>query len=416
MYSLSLSVLASHSSHKSLHTSTALPADLSYRGHIANLDILRGCAILLVLLYHSFVLPFHPQLPIADWTASLARFGRYGVHLFFVLSGFLIVGGLLDTRGAANYYQRFYLRRALRILPAYMLLIVALKAVGYISWRYVAACVFYVANMAGIFRARSSEYGALWSLAVEEQFYLFVPWFIRKRSNKAVLIFLLAICALCILARAITGYLRPNADAYFKIWDNADYLAYGALAALLLRLNVWNADNIRAVYKRFLLGGVSTIWIFIAFDTLEHSGRVLRACLDAVGLLPAIAIFLGLLLWAVERNSHAPSSDRAPAKPSALTQRSLAFLGFISYGLYLVHPAIFETYDRRFSLTFARDHYFAAMLPRALVCVTIAIALAYLSRVFFEEPFLKRKYARIKPTTSAAQTSESYTATEPGAP
>jgi peptidoglycan/LPS O-acetylase OafA/YrhL len=358
----------------------------------------------------------HPQAAFPGLIDSVARFGRYGVHLFFVLSGFLIVGGLLDTRGTADYYSRFYVRRALRILPAYMLLIVVLKAVGYISWRYVAACVLYVANMAGIFRAQTSEYGALWSLAVEEQFYIFVPWFVRKRGNRGVLFFLLAICALCILARGITGYLRPNADAYFKIWDNADYLAYGALVALLLRLNVWNANNIRSVYKRFLLGGASTIWIFIGFDTLEHSGRVTRAFLDAFGLLPAVAIFLGLLLWAVERNSRTPGSDRSASGATTLAQRALTFLGFISYGLYLVHPAIFETYDRRIPLAFAKDHYFTALVPRALVCVTIAIALAYLSRVYFEEPFLKRKSGRTNSTNSAAQASESHTPEEPRAP
>src|SRR2546429_456182 len=91
----------------------ALKTD-SMRGHIAELDGLRGIAILLVMLHH-----FWPKSGILTHWASVAHLGWIGVDLFFVLSGFLIAGILLDGRGEQGYYRNFYARRALRIFPLY---------------------------------------------------------------------------------------------------------------------------------------------------------------------------------------------------------------------------------------------------------------------------------------------------------
>jgi peptidoglycan/LPS O-acetylase OafA/YrhL len=115
-----------------------------------------------------------------------ALFGITGVQLFFVLSGFLISGILIDTAASKGYYRKFYMRRALRILPAYLLMLTVLWVDHAVSWRFVLAGLLYVANMASLVGAGSSEYGPLWSLAVEEQFYLIWPVFVRRLSLQTI--------------------------------------------------------------------------------------------------------------------------------------------------------------------------------------------------------------------------------------
>lgn len=108
---------------------------IEYGGHIHGLDVLRGLAILGVLVYHGVAGNLH-------WTAwtgaarlvvHAATFGATGVHLFFLLSGFLITGILLDGRTRPHAMRYFYIRRALRILPPYLLMLVVLKATGVIG-------------------------------------------------------------------------------------------------------------------------------------------------------------------------------------------------------------------------------------------------------------------------------------------
>ncbi len=143
---------------------------LRYKGYIPGLDILRGLAILLVLLYHGTDgrVPWASAANWLRWPLLAAQYGSGGVQLFFVLSGFLISSILIDTAGKPDYYRKFYVRRALRILPAYLLILAVLKLDHVVSWRFILAAMLYIANMAGLVGARSGEYGALWSLAVEE--------------------------------------------------------------------------------------------------------------------------------------------------------------------------------------------------------------------------------------------------------
>src|SRR6266852_2646380 len=97
------------------------PAASLFRSHMPELDTLRGLAILGVLLYHGlyWARDLSPFSPIQRRILSVASVGQFGVNLFFVLSGFLISGLLLDSKNRPDYYLRFYLRRALRILPSY---------------------------------------------------------------------------------------------------------------------------------------------------------------------------------------------------------------------------------------------------------------------------------------------------------
>ncbi len=146
------------------------------RRHMPELDSIRGLAILGVVVYHGLYWARDPS-PFTPWQRrilSLASVGQFGVDLFFVLSGFLITGILLYTRKRPDYYVRFYYRRALRILPAYYLTLLAICLFGLTSSVFFFMSLIYCSNLAPLFGIALS-YPVLWSLAVEEHFYLIWP-------------------------------------------------------------------------------------------------------------------------------------------------------------------------------------------------------------------------------------------------
>jgi|SRR5450755_4526833 peptidoglycan/LPS O-acetylase OafA/YrhL len=158
---------------------TALPVNL-LRSRMPELDTIRGIAVLLVLFFHGFGFRYGVQglsgLPKLFVAATLP--GWMGVNLFFVLSGFLITGILLDSKFNRDYFRTFYVRRALRILPLYyavLLLLAVLTRTGWgdrrASWAYLGLSFFYLSNITELFGV-PSQYTVLWSLAVEEHFYL----------------------------------------------------------------------------------------------------------------------------------------------------------------------------------------------------------------------------------------------------
>lgn len=176
-------------------------ADWSVR--IAELDGLRGIAILLVLLRHSiFGVETHSRIGSAFLAAGQLSWS--GVDLFFVLSGFLIGGILLDVRESPRYFQTFYVRRAYRILPIYMLTM-ALFALRHLPFHLPAGlgdvspvpipCLAYFTLTQNFWMAHLGTFGpaataVTWSLAVEEQFYLTIPFAVRKLGKSALIILL----------------------------------------------------------------------------------------------------------------------------------------------------------------------------------------------------------------------------------
>jgi peptidoglycan/LPS O-acetylase OafA/YrhL len=113
------------------------------------LDTLRGLAILMVILYHGL----YWQVDVAHYTGILRLLltgmwvGRLGVNLFFVLSGFLITGILIESRGRSDYYKRFYVRRGLRIHPAYLIILAILAATRYAPISFILLSLVYHSNL-----------------------------------------------------------------------------------------------------------------------------------------------------------------------------------------------------------------------------------------------------------------------------
>ncbi len=181
------------------------------RRHIPELDGVRGVAVILVLMLHGFAWSMETEkwTGLARWVELATRPGWMGVDLFFVLSGFLITGILLDSAGKPHYFRNFYARRALRILPLYygFLILIAICYRG--AHDYVFLSAFYLSNMAPILGV-AVYYGPLWSLSVEEHFYLLWPWLISRLKTRHIWVLAGSICVIEPVLRGI---------AYFEGWE-----------------------------------------------------------------------------------------------------------------------------------------------------------------------------------------------------
>ena len=352
------------------------------------LDTIRGLAILGVLLYHGFYWARDVNLytPAQRLFLKLMSPGQFGVNLFFVLSGFLITGILVDSRNRQDYYKRFYVRRALRILPAYYATLGILVVFGITTKSFLWMSLLYSSNLSLLFGIAMS-YGVLWSLAVEEHFYLIWPTVVRKVSPHvllwsavAILLASPALRFLCALPQ--TGKI-PDAGCSYYTWNCADGLALGAIMAILVR----RMENDRGKLKRLsILLAVAGLSIGVIGVPLGITTRM-NPIGEALQWIPwnlGFASLLGFFLLAA-----------SGGRESYVTPRPLTFLGNISYGLYLYHQLFFGAYDwasrrtnlpNRLHLNLWQSTWF-----RVLLSSLAAILFAYASRRWFEEPFLRMK-------------------------
>jgi peptidoglycan/LPS O-acetylase OafA/YrhL len=354
------------------------------------LDVLRGLAILMVLTFHGlYWSAATTSSHIINLFIRATVVGWLGVNLFFVLSGFLITGILLDTRHRPSYYRQFYLRRALRILPAYLGIILILFLIRYIQFPQTVAALLFLANYMPLLRIPGG-YGPLWSLSVEEQFYLLWPAVVAKVSTRNLTVICLALCLVEPFLRwlSASGHL-PLGDVKTATYLIADNLALGALAAIFARSRFGTLRNgTRLGVALCLLGGL-IFAIGHPFGILTRT-TVVGETLQSV---PWNIFFTGILLFTL--------GTRSPFFSSIWTA-PLRFLGYISYGLYLIHVLIFFWYDEAFPYITnpTLHHLMQRSLVRFFVCGAVAIYIAWLSRRFYEEPFLRMGRGR---TTLSAQ-------------
>jgi peptidoglycan/LPS O-acetylase OafA/YrhL len=285
---------------------------------IPELDGLRGIAVLAVVVYHC-----HPRLA-GTWVYGAALWGWAGVNLFFVLSGFLITSILLESREKPHYFRNFYARRVLRIWPVYFLVlaVVYLEAPWFIGLPIVTAVrtapwlayIFFVQNLFHI--TLPPAIGQTWSLAIEEQYYfVWAPAvrFLRRPWMLAV-----------VLTAAFAS--SPLFD--HRTWItpthtliHLDGIAIGSLLALAVHTL---ALSRRAWLALGLAGFFAGI---LAAATIAGGTRFLDDAL-AIG-------FAGAVLAAIA------STGARNAVNAALRRGPLAFYGRISYGLYMIHIAVF---------------------------------------------------------------------------
>ncbi len=358
-----------------------VPAAALLAAHMQGIDVLRGAAVLAVVVFHGMAYSA-PHVEwgsrFADWLYRLTASGWLGVNLFFVISGFLITGILDDTLDRKNFYRRFYIRRALRILPAYLAVLALAWATGFVTPNYLVVCVLFLANMPGVFlRHGYLFYGPLWSLAVEEQFYLLWPAMYRRLRRRGMLAVSLALLAVCPVLRALAfAHLLHTGDPLSKTWMVADNLALGAVLALLLRWPGVTLRQFAALGWGMFAAGASGVAALFA----EHRMGTLDVLRNSLGLscfllVCGSAVVLMLCLF---RERRLPEWMRA-----------FVFFGEISYGLYLIHLLLLQIYDRAFGIGFQTD--WRLLLVRFAVANGAAVGIAAASRRWLEDPILRLK-------------------------
>jgi peptidoglycan/LPS O-acetylase OafA/YrhL len=346
--------------------------------YIPQLDGLRAIAIISVMLFHQHVLGFN--------------LGWAGVQLFFVLSGFLITGILLDTKNNLHYFRNFYFRRFIRIFPIYYLGLAAIIMIAlYYDWAIydVWYYVFYIQNHHMALSNWKVGFPALfdhtWSLAIEEQFYILWPLVVyvldvRKLKITTVLLFVFAI-----LSRVVLFFLTHNPFLqHLLLPTQVDTLAAGAFLAIIVRegdaWRKWSSWNVVAM----LISGacILALVLYTGFDTYWYLDDWANSKPNLI-LVSLMAIFFASLIFAsIFSNSVLKSVLELPG---------LIHIGKISYGLYLFHYPIFvlfwlmplETIDREPGTLY---HFIQVILTFGL---TYLLALA--SWKWFESPLLKYK-------------------------
>jgi peptidoglycan/LPS O-acetylase OafA/YrhL len=334
---------------------------------IPQLDAVRGVAILLVILHNQS--SAFPSLRLERLFAN----GWMGVDLFFVLSGFLITGILLDTRQSAGYFRTFYARRCLRIWPLYYALIVFMFVIVPHLGRSEAQTVFdksspwwayplFLQNfLVPVPTSAAGPLAVTWSLAIEEQFYLVWPWIVRYCSPAQVR--RLAVVVIC-LSPALRLYLSfHGVNLYTNVFCRLDGLMAGALLALAVRSDAW-------LPSRFVRSAWTAVVVAVplAFAAEAAGARWIVFSLSAV----ASAAFVYLALFSPHRWLQ-----------GALTNRVLVYTGTISYGLYLLHKIPFDI-----AKTFHVDRHPLLALPLLLAA---CYAMAASSWNLLEKPFLRLK-------------------------
>jgi peptidoglycan/LPS O-acetylase OafA/YrhL len=381
------------------------------RGHIRSLDGLRGLAILMVLVAH-----FYPKWLIVDAYPNLTWImgrivspGGYGVELFFVLSGFLITGILLDTRAERGFLVKFYARRTLRIFPLYygalaavlfiVPLFVKLDAGAEIIIERQAWLWTYMMNWPTEWVWDGSEIfllGHFWSLCVEEHFYLFWPVAAALLSRRGVFFATIALVCVGISCRGVTVLLGPEAPDILR-WatlQRLDGLAIGAMLATALREpTLKSLVPTGTIYRRLL--------VFFSLAALGYAmlpRRIHHPVFDVFGETVLVVCF-GLVLLGVLRLQP---GDRFHG---AMNSTTLVTFGKYSYGLYVIHGILRPAFERSFGFqSLPAEHGLAFLWMACYYVLTtgVSLGLAFVSFHGFEKWFLqlKRHFDYARPAAS----------------
>jgi len=353
------------------------------RQHYPALDGLRGLAILLVVVYHNFGF------------INVFFFGWLGVDLFFVLSGFLITDILLKTLGRKDYLKNFYIRRMLRIFPLYYLcLLVFLIILPKLNLQYDAKYYTdnqlwlwtYLQNWLYIFNPTetTNTLHHLWSLAVEEQFYLIWPLVILVIKKPSRLLFFLGIALLSIIAlRYIVWIYKIENLAYFNLYtfSRVDGICIGSMLALVMKINPRFIEKYTAPIV-LALAGFNFLFFFInryydfAFPYLAIVGYTTFAILFALLIQEGVG-------------------GRNKVVNFIFNGQFMKFFGKISYGLYIYHwpvyiilsPPLQEWSET--NVIFLDPQLFAGFLSLFIAILISIVSYRYFESIFFK---LKQKF------------------------
>ena len=365
------------------------------RVYFPSLNGLRFLAAFAVLVHHIEMYcskNLHTKYPLPG------DLGGLGVTLFFVLSGFLITYLLLVEKQETKTVsiKAFYLRRILRIWPLYFLIlflsltlfpIILFPESSTVFQQLLPKLVLYLlllANIGFLFFPEVPVASVLWSVGVEEQFYLIWPWLV-KDSGKRFIYFLLAFIPMFALLRFSLQFIGDHYSfqSHGIIWTNKllaisrvmsdmrfDCMATGALAAMLLFYNKATILNIlfRPIVQ-FIVLVLLIIALFIGFTVPNFNHNF-------------YALFFGFIILNLAANPKTIFSLEFPF---------FDFMGRISYGFYVYHT-ISILLALRFIPQLFSEHGFAFKSAMYIFCFAFTTVISYLSYTYFETRFLQLKH------------------------
>jgi peptidoglycan/LPS O-acetylase OafA/YrhL len=360
-----------------------LPASHLAESRLPALDGIRGVAVLMILVFH-----YLQGMLTCAWLSKLTRplyFAQTGVDLFFVLSGFLITGILLNAAGTPHFLKNFYIRRALRILPLYYLLVFGYIAAGWFSnnpkfgfekcWWY----LFYLQNIGMTFWHGSvGEPGHFWSLGIEEHFYLLWPLLIvlcDERHLPRVLLGLIAVSIGCRLLLLSVGY-----DVGCFSPCRLDALSAGALLAVVVRQPDLAGTAHQACRLMLMVFGPILLILYpLTSGKALFAMQAVKYTLVAVAYTALLGATVGPGRWRwLERFFCLPT---------------LRWCGKYSYAMYVFHPLLYGQIMTlmRSRMGLAQTNPAAHMAIEFPILVVAVCFVSWSSWHLFEKYFLKLK-------------------------
>jgi peptidoglycan/LPS O-acetylase OafA/YrhL len=365
-----------------LHASAGVTLPAQHRFYQPELDGLRFYAFLGVFVCHT--LPYEPafyrglHIPLPWLWGAISKSGAAGVDLFFALSAFLITSLLLRERQQTGgiSLHRFYVRRILRIWPLYFLLITLGVVLSHtmarqnLPWYYVAGYLLFFGNWVhAVFGQPTSICSPLWTVSIEEQFYLIWPVLMKMLGRRGMVIAGFVIFLLATVSRV--GFMLAGWSGgfiYYGSTSRCDSLALGILLALFLD----RLPRLARASRWLLLAGGLTGWMVASIWLNEQPGPVdMRMVLGRL----MVSLAAGAILYA-------GLNSRSPLLRSDWVLR----MGKISYGLYMLHLTVILI-----MVSLVRPTWGLQLLATKVLAFGMTIVVALASYRWIESPFLRLK-------------------------
>lgn len=359
-------------------TVKSLTNQTAHSHRIVQLDGLRALAVMAVFAQHALRAPL--------WM---------GVDLFFVLSGFLITGILLERKARGqSYFSYFYARRVRRILPPYLLLMVVSSLLFGLGWaHYWRWYAFFAANIGdALGQSGHDSLNILWSLAVEEQFYIFWPFIVLLLPEALLAVVAVALIALVPVLRAIA---TPWFDSFWPIYYltpfRMDLLAAGALLAVLVRRDREALEPFKLPATFLFFAALAVLaWLHLHFPRFRAANTpISNAMLYSISLV----LCTSLVVMALQSKGFLRR---------VLSNAVLVYVGTISYTIYLIHLTILYAV---WPLVHSRAE-------SAAIALALTLAYASASWFLFEKRLTRGPHAR-QPARASTVAVASASGTQP---
>lgn len=364
--------------------------------HIPILDGIRAYAVLMVCIVHFFQVDesslYEANQYLGILLFKMSQIGLRGVELFFILSGFLITGILINSKKSPNFFKTFYLRRFIRIFPLYYFVLaisflvlphlVNIDAAGNDVIKQQAWLWTYTSNLSGFFDQSSWDaslnfpsFGHFWSLCVEEHFYVFWPFLIYFSNEKwlpRIMWFLVALSVFSVLFVFVYGEWIPILK-----WSTircSGVLSLGGLISYYRNNPIKYKQIIIISQKLILISGI----FFVMANFIPRQYEIH----DVLTFFTSLLFFVFLLVLSLEERK---------IMSNLFNHRSLYFIGKISYGIYVYHGVLRPYFKTFLYDNLDIDNGILRSLIYTILCTMVSIFIAWISWHTIEKPILNLK-------------------------